>query len=133
MGKLNSLMQIMVYPFYWLLFFKNNNLKHTAISQRILFNYFCLFLHFFLSSFTFLSSLFKLSCTKKPRVYNLCRISPTCSFCYVMFYIVLEICIDRFSLEDYFYRYSQQIIPAVAKESLIPYNLIQRAPETYNL
>ena len=47
-----------------------------------------------------------------------------------MFYIVLEICIDRRSLEDYFYHYSQQIISAVAKESLIPYNLIQRAPET---
>ena len=29
--------------------------------------------------------------------------------------------------------YCQQIISAVAKESLIPYNLTQRAPETQNL
>ena len=50
-----------------------------------------------------------------------------------MYYIVLEICIGgRFS-EDCFYCYLQQIISAVASESLIPYDLIERAPETHNL
>ena len=33
-------------------------------------------------------------------------------------------------LEDYFYCYSQQVISAVDKESLIPHNLTHRAPET---
>ena len=45
--------------------------------------------------------------------------------------IVSEIYIDRRFLKDSCY--SQQIISAVAKEYLIPYNLIQRAPETQNL
>ena len=50
-----------------------------------------------------------------------------------MCHIVPEICIGgRFS-EDCFYCYSQQIISAVANESLISYNLIKRAPETQNL
>ena len=50
-----------------------------------------------------------------------------------MYYIVLEICIGgRFS-EDCFYCYLQQIISAVASESLIPYDLIERAPESQNL
>ena len=50
-----------------------------------------------------------------------------------MYYIVSEICIGcigRCFLEDCFYRYCQQIISAVANESLIPYNLIKRRPET---
>ena len=50
-----------------------------------------------------------------------------------MYYIVLEICtVGRF-LEEFFYYYSQQIISAIANESLIPYNFIKRAPETQNL
>lgn len=36
-------------------------------------------------------------------------------------------------LEDCFYCYSQQIIPSVANESLIPYNLTKRVTETQNL
>ena len=44
-----------------------------------------------------------------------------------------EICIDGHFLEDCFYCPSQKIISAVANESLIPYNLIKRAPETQNL
>ena len=50
------------------------------------------------------------------------------SFCYVMYYIVLEICIGGYFLEDCFYYYSQQIKSAVANESLIPYNLRKRVP-----
>ena len=41
-----------------------------------------------------------------------------------MYYIVSEICIECIGgcfLEDCFYCYCQQIIPAVANESLIPY------------
>ena len=40
-----------------------------------------------------------------------------------MYYIVLEICIDERVLEDCFYLYSQQIVSAVANESLIPITL----------
>ena len=57
----------------------------------------------------------------------------TFSFCCVMYYLVLEIDNGRLFLEDCFYCYSQQIISTVAKESLISYNLRQRAPETQNL
>ena len=49
-----------------------------------------------------------------------------------MYYIVLEMYIGERFLEDYFYCYSQQIMSAAANESLIPYNLIKRAPETQN-
>ena len=42
-----------------------------------------------------------------------------------MYYIVSKICIGGRFLEDCFYCYSQQIISAVANESLIPYNLIK--------
>ena len=48
-------------------------------------------------------------------------------FCYVMHYIVPEKCIGERFLEDCFYCYSQEIISAVANQSLIPYNLIRRA------
>ena len=44
-----------------------------------------------------------------------------------------EICIGGRFLEDCFYCYSQQIISAVAKESLIPYNLTQITLETQKL
>ena len=45
-----------------------------------------------------------------------------------MYYIVSEIYSGRRFLKDGCY--SQQIVSAVAKESLIPYNLTQRVPET---
>ena len=112
-------------------FFKNDNLKYTPISQRRSFNSFSLF-YIFLSSL-FLLSLFRFSRSKQHYVHNLYCISYTSSFCYVMYHIVLEICIDERFLEDFFYCYSQQIIFAVAKESLIPYNLIKRALETQEL
>ena len=44
-----------------------------------------------------------------------------------MYYIVPEKCIGERFLEDCFYCYSQEIISAVANQSLIPYNLIRRA------
>ena len=43
-----------------------------------------------------------------------------------------EICIDGHFLGDCYYCYSQQIIAAIANESLIPYNLTKRAPEEQN-
>ena len=50
-----------------------------------------------------------------------------------MYYTVSQqICIGGRFLESFFYCYSQQILSAVAKESLILYNLRQRAPETQN-
>ena len=45
----------------------------------------------------------------------------------------VEICIGGHFLEDFFYYYSQKNISAAANKSLIPYNLIKRAPETQNL
>ena len=47
-----------------------------------------------------------------------------------MYYIVPEKYIDGCFLEDCFYCYSQQITSVVAKEFLIPYNLIKGARET---
>ena len=108
-------------------------MKHTTISQRTFFKFSRYFTFLFLSSFSFLLSLFKLLCTMKHHVYNLYRISFTLSFCYVIYYIVSEIYIRGRFLEDYFYCYPQQIVSAVGKECLIPCNLIQRGPETWKL
>ena len=55
------------------------------------------------------------------------------SFCYVMYYIVPEICIGGRFLDDCSYCYSQQIVSAVAHKSLIPHNLIKKPAETQNL
>ena len=49
-----------------------------------------------------------------------------------IYYIVSKIHIDELLLEGYFYFYSQQIILAGAKESVISYNLAQRVLETQN-
>ena len=49
------------------------------------------------------------------------------SFCYIMYYLVLEICIGGHFFEDCFYCYFQQIKSAVANDSLIVYNFIKRA------
>ena len=54
----------------------------------------------------------------------------TLSLCYVIYYIVLEICAGSRFLQESVYCYSQQFISAVANESLIPYNRMKRAPET---
>ena len=45
-----------------------------------------------------------------------------------MYCIVLEMCIGGRFLEDCFYYYSPQIKSPVANETLILYNLIERAP-----
>ena len=50
-----------------------------------------------------------------------------------MYYMVSEMYIGRRFLEDCFHCHSRQIRSVVAKESLISYNLTQRAPETGNL
>ena len=64
--------------------------RHLKEDLLILFHYFT----FFISWFCFLLSLFELSCTKKKKnVYNLYHISHTLSFCYVMYYIVSDVCI----------------------------------------
>ena len=55
-------------------------------------------------------------------IYNLYGISYTFSFCYALYYIVLKVCICGRFLEECFYYYSQQVIYAAAKESVIPYN-----------
>ena len=56
---------------------------------------------------------------KKHHVYNLYRISYTLSFCYVIYYIVSEICIGERFLEDGCYCHSQQFIYANTIESQI--------------
>ena len=121
MEKLKSLMQLMIYQHYWQLFFKNDNFKYTTISQRLtlILSRFCTF---FISSFSFLLSLFKFSSTKKPHVYNLFHISYTLSSCYVH---SARNCIGRRFLKDCFYCYSQKIIYAVTNISLIPHNIIK--------
>ena len=124
--KLDSLMQFIVFIYHWLLFSKNGNLKHTAIFQRKSFTYFSLFYIFF-SLIVFLNYFFAKSLAQnKHHVYN-----PYC-ISYKIVYIVLEIYFGGRLLED-FYCYYSQVISAVAKESLIPYNLTQRAPGTQNL
>ena len=122
-GKLNSLMQIMVYISYLLLFFNNDNLKYTTISETRSFNSFSLFHNFILLSFY---SFILLSFYPFIHVYNLYFISYTFSFCYVMYYIVSEIYIGRRFLEDC-YCYCHQIIFGVAKESLVHCNLRQKS------
>ena len=87
-----------------------NTQQHLEEDLSILSSYFM----FFISSFSFLLSLFKLSCAKKHDVDNLYRISYTCSFCYVMHYIRLKICVGECLSADFFYCYYQQCIPAVA-------------------
>ena len=96
MRRLNS--------FYWLLFFIND-----TWNTRQSFHPFSLFRIFFLPSFSFLSYLFKLSVTKKHHVCNLFCTPYSLSFCYVIYYTVLEIYIGGCFLEDCFYCYSKQI------------------------
>ena len=125
-------MQLMVYLCYWLIVFKNDNLKYRATSPRRSCKSFLLFYIFFLSSFSFLISFFKLSYKKKHNFFSLYRISYTLSFRYVLSYVVSEIWIGGRFLEECFYCYSQQIISAIANESPIPYkNLIKRAKTQY--
>ena len=120
MRKLNSLvMHIKIHTYYFSIMITRNKQQRLKEDPLILSRHFT----FFLSLFSFLLSLFKLSCTTKHCVFNIYCISYTSRFCYVIYYIVLEVCIGGRLLEDCFCCYSQQIISAVVDESLIPYNL----------
>ena len=107
-----------------------NTQQHLKEDLLILSNYFI----FFSFIVFFLTSLFTLSWKKKHNLLNLYHILYTLSFCYVISYIVSEIWIGGRFLEECFYCYFQQIVSAIANESLIPYkNLIKRGPKTQNL
>ena len=119
LGKLNSLMHLMTYIYYWLLFFKNNNLKYAAISQRISFNSLSLFhifflFHCFLFCYFFANSHAQRSITSRIVFVNRILLN----YCYVMYCIVSEIYIVGHFLEDCFNCYSQQIISAVVVSEL---------------
>ena len=114
-------MKLTIYIHYWLLFFRNDNSKSLNTKQHLKEESFSFSLLF---SLIVLSFLFKLSCTKKHHVYNTHCILYTLSFCYVMYYIVPEICIGWCFLEDSFYRFSQ-FLSVVASESIIPYNTVK--------
>ena len=121
-------MQLMIYIHYWLLFFKNDNFKYTTASQRLTFNYLSLFHIFFISSFFLSYYIFSNSYPQRNITSVVYTAYHSESFCCVMYYIVSEICIGGHFLEDCFYCYSQQIKSAVANESLIPHNLMKKAP-----
>ena len=123
-------MQLMASIYYWLLVFKNDYLKYKATSQRKFFNLFSLFHIFF--SYCLLFYYF-FSNSYAHNVFNLYYISYTLRFCYVMHYLVSEICIGGRFFEDCFYCYPQQVISAIASESLIPYKKpIKKFSETQN-
>ena len=105
-------MRFMVCLYYWLWFFKNDNLKYTALSQGKSCNSFSLFYIFFLF-YLFLLSLWKISGTEKYHVYNLYFISYALSFINLIYDIAPEIFIGECFLEDCFYCYCQQIISAL--------------------
>ena len=69
---------------------------------------------------------------QKERAY-LISILYIVTLSFLIYCIKSEIQIGRRFLKNRFYCYCQQIIFAVAKESLIPYNFTQKAPETQNL
>ena len=77
-----------------------NTEQHLKEDLLILSRYFTFF---FISSFSFLFSLVEFSYTKKHQIFSLYCISDILSFCYVMHYIVSEICIGRRLMEDCFY------------------------------
>ena len=108
-----------------MLFFKNDNFKYTTVSQRLTFISFSL-LHIFLSN-SFLSYYLFSNSHAQRNITSVIYIAYFGNFCYVMYYIVPEICIGEHFLEGYFYCYSQQIKSALGNESLILHNLIKRA------
>ena len=114
----------MIYIHYWLLFFKNGNFKYTTVSQRLTFISFSLF-HIFLSN-SFLSYYRFSNSHAKRNITSVIYIAYFENFCYVMYYIMPEICIGAYFLEGYFYCYSQQIKSALGNESLILHSLIKR-------
>ena len=122
-------MQLLIYIHYWLLFFlKYDNFKYTTASQRLTFNSFLLFRIYYLVIFFLTISFQTLMHKEISRLSSISHILYFESFCYVMYYIVPEICTVGHFSEDCFYCYSQQIKSGVANESLIAYNLKKRAP-----
>ena len=118
----------MIYMHYLLLFFKNDNFKYIAASQRLAFNSFSLF-HIFLSHRVLSYYLFSNSHAQRnitSVIYITYRILWEFLLCYVL-HSIRNMYWWTF-LTEMFYCYSQQIKSAVAKESWIPYNLIKRAP-----
>ena len=113
MRKPNSLIQLMLYMYYWLLFFKNDNLKCTS----------CFFYYLFSNSHA--------QRNIRSIIYIAYHILSDFLLCNVLL-SVGSLYWSTFVKELLLLRYSQQIISAVANESLIPYN-IKRAPETQNL
>ena len=112
MRKPNSLIQLMFYMYYWLLFFKNDSLKCTS----------CFFYYLFSNSHVQ---------RNRSIIYIAYHILSDFLLCNVLL-SVGSLYWSTFVKELLLLRYSQQIISAVANESLIPYN-IKRAPETQNL
>ena len=122
---------IYTYVYIWRLFFKKDTFKYTTISQWLTFNSFSWFYIFCPIVFFTIISFQTLMYNEKSHLESISHMY-TLSFCYVMYYIMSEICIGERSL-GYCFCYSQQIIYAVANEYLIPYDLIKRAPETQKL
>ena len=99
-----------------------NTQQHPKDWLLILSRYFTFFLsHRFLSYYLFSNS------HAQRNITSVIYIAYFGNFCYVMYYIVPEICIGEHFLEGYFYCYSQQIKSALGNESLILHNLIKRA------
>ena len=122
-------MQLIIFIYYWLPIFKIDSFNYTVTSERRSFSSFSLF-YIFLSQFFFY---YLLSNSHAQRnivsIIYIAYIIYFESFCYVMYYI----CIGGRFLEDCSYYYSQQIISAVANESLICFNLVKRALEPQSL
>ena len=129
MGKPNPPTQLMIYnitDYYFSRMITLNTQQHLKEDLLILFCNFTFFIPSFPLFYLFANSHAKRNIT--PMIYIAHHI-----LC-IMYYIVSEICIGgRFLLEDYLVVIPQQIISATANQSLIPYNLIKRAPETQNV
>ena len=123
---------VYIYIYICIYVYINKYTKYTTVLQRSIpsilkisqiFSF--VILHSFLSSFFFFIISFQ---NLKHRACNLHR-RYRYRFCYGMYYIVLKMCIGGRLLQDCFYCYSQQIVYALVKKSLIVYSLTQRAPE----
>ena len=117
-------MQIIVYIHHRLIFFKNDNLKYTAISLRRSFHSFLLFYIFSAIAFFFIIS-FQIRMHKETSSLQSISYIAYSEFLLCNVLHSVEICIGGRFLKGCFNCYSQQRISVVAKESLIPYNLIQ--------
>ena len=124
-------MLFMVCLYYWLWFFKNDNLKYTAYLKEnllILSPYYTFSFYFIF----FLLSLWKISGTEKYHVYNLYFISYALSFINLIYYIAPEIFIGECFLEDCFYCYCQQIISALPYLKNLWFFITFRIHRTFN-